>query len=276
MSDAVNLRAPDGATARVTLHGAHVVSWQPALDHGRLAGEQMFLSPRAVFADGEPIRGGVPVVFPQFSGRGPLPKHGLVRTRTWQLLHIGVDGAEALARFGLEDDPQTRMLWPHAFAVELEVRVGGESLSMSLSVRNPGATPLSFTAALHTYLRVDDLQGLRLHGLEDRAYWDAVQDLETRQDAQPLSIRGEVDRVYWSAPPELSLQDGARRLSLAQQGFVDTVVWNPGPQKCATLADMEPEGFRHMLCIEAAQIAQPVVLPPDGRWSGSQRLSVGT
>lgn len=272
---AIALRAPDGASARVTLHGAHVLSWQPAAAGGQAGEEQMFLSPRALFAEAQPIRGGVPVVFPQFSGRGPLPKHGLVRTRAWQLRHSGVDGSDAVARLVLEDDARTRAAWPHAFALELEVRVGGDSLSMALSVRNPGASPLSFTAALHTYLRVDDLERLRLQGLENQPYWDAVRDLETRQDGQPLSILGEVDRVYGSAPPVLSLQDGSRRLSVAQQGFVDTVVWNPGPQKCAALADMEPHGYRQMLCVEAGQVARPVVLPPQGSWRGSQKLTLG-
>ena len=44
----------------------------------------LYLSPQADYSPGASIRGGVPVVFPQFSGMGPLPKHGLVRTMTWE------------------------------------------------------------------------------------------------------------------------------------------------------------------------------------------------
>ena len=81
--DAVELRASDGASAVVTLHGAQVVSWRAA----GTGGEQLYLSPRSAYADGTAIRGGVPVVFPQFSDRGPLVRHGFARSRPWRLLH---------------------------------------------------------------------------------------------------------------------------------------------------------------------------------------------
>ena len=51
----------EGATALVALHGAHVLSWIPA--DGR---ERLFLGERAIYAEGAAIRGGVPVIFPQF------------------------------------------------------------------------------------------------------------------------------------------------------------------------------------------------------------------
>src|SRR5436305_1852990 len=75
------LVAPDGARAEIYLHGAHVTSWIPAGD-----GERLFLSASSAFRPGAAIRGGVPVVFPQFSDRGPLPKHGFARTSEWELV----------------------------------------------------------------------------------------------------------------------------------------------------------------------------------------------
>src|SRR5687768_12899777 len=60
----VRLRHPVGATADVSLHGAHVLSWKPAP-----ARERLYLSPNASHAPGTAIRGGIPVVFPQFAGR---------------------------------------------------------------------------------------------------------------------------------------------------------------------------------------------------------------
>jgi glucose-6-phosphate 1-epimerase len=58
----------NGATALVALHGAHVLSWIPA--DGR---ERLFLSERAKCGGGAAVRGGVPVIFPQFAERGPRP-----------------------------------------------------------------------------------------------------------------------------------------------------------------------------------------------------------
>ena len=78
---AVRVQSPDGAQATVLLHGAQVISWVPAG-----GANQLYLSPEAVIAPGQAVRGGVPVVFPQFAQRGPdtsLPRHGLLRTRVW-------------------------------------------------------------------------------------------------------------------------------------------------------------------------------------------------
>ncbi|MCH5754687.1 hypothetical protein MMA59_22970, partial [Salmonella enterica] len=67
-NDVIRLTAPDGATATMSLNGGHLLSWQPAG-----APEQLYLSPRSEYASGKKaIRGGVPVIFPQFSDRGPL------------------------------------------------------------------------------------------------------------------------------------------------------------------------------------------------------------
>ena len=85
----------DGATALVALHGAHVLSWQPA--DGR---ERLFLSDRAVFDGQAAIRGGIPVVFPQFAERGPLRKHGFARTAPWTFRGVNEDAA----LFELADD----------------------------------------------------------------------------------------------------------------------------------------------------------------------------
>ena len=74
------IEAPDGARAEIHLHGAHVTSWVPA---GETA-DRMFVSAASHFAPDAPIRGGVPICFPQFADQGPLPMHGFVRTLDWQ------------------------------------------------------------------------------------------------------------------------------------------------------------------------------------------------
>ncbi|MFM2053126.1 MAG: hypothetical protein RL456_1163, partial [Pseudomonadota bacterium] len=113
---AVRLRAPSGAQTTILLHGAHVVSWIPAGQE-----EQLYLSPTTKYGDGAAVRGGVPVIFPQFNQQGPLPKHGFVRNRAWQLETAEVRGEHAFAVLTLRDDAATRAIWPHAFTLELTV-----------------------------------------------------------------------------------------------------------------------------------------------------------
>ncbi len=100
---AVRPCAPDGAEATVLLHGAQVVSWRPA-QGGRPGEERLYLSDQAVFEAGHAVRGGVPVIFPQFERRGPLPRHGLARTRNWSAIEMRAASDHALTVLRLTDD----------------------------------------------------------------------------------------------------------------------------------------------------------------------------
>ena len=268
--DVVELTAPDGARAIVALHGAQVLSWTPAAG----GEEQLYLSPRSGFATGQAIRGGVPVCFPQFSDRGPLPKHGFARTRPWQLVSAEQGADDALAVLRLSDDAATRLLWPHAFEAELSVRIAGQTLELELACENRGEEAFEFTAALHSYLRVADIDEASVQGLAGLNYWDSAAKLEQQQRVNLLLPAGELDRIYFGVPGDLLLKDdGERQLTVRHQGFADAVVWNPGAEKCAQLPDMPPEGYRQMLCIEAASIGQPVRLAPGESWAGLQSLT---
>lgn len=275
--EALELRAPDGACATVLLHGAHVLSWIPA---GGV--EQLYVSPRSAYANGQAVRGGIPVCFPQFAERGALPKHGFARTRPWQLISAEQGEDDALAVLRLVDDSATRLLWPHAFEAELSVRVAGDSLEIELACENRGETAFSFTAALHSYLRVGQLDDVSLLGLGGLHYWDSVAGREQLQRSD-LLLPGspgveDLDRIYHQIKQDLTLREqGAdgrlRELLIRQQGFEDAVVWNPGAAKCAALPDMPPEGYRQMLCVEAAAIEHPLTLEPGQSWSGLQVLT---
>jgi len=173
----LHLTAPDGATAVIYADGAHVTSWRPAGGTSwRPAGgaEQLFLSPNSEFTPGRAIRGGVPLVFPQFSGEGPLPKHGFARNRMWQLEQAGVMGDQAGALFSLTDDAESRALWPSRFRATCQVVIGGDTLTVTLGVSNTDVGPFGFTAALHTYFAVTDCRQTEVHGLQDLAYRDAA------------------------------------------------------------------------------------------------------
>lgn len=265
---AVHLRSPDGAQATVLLHGGHVVSWIPAG-----AEEQLYLSPATAFGGSAAVRGGVPVVFPQFNMRGDLPvKHGFARNRVWTLEQAQVRGQHAFAVLSLEDDEASRAIWPHAFRLEMTVSVDAGRLDMELAVVNRGEVAFDFAAALHTYLACGDVRQAQLEGLINQTYLDAVTGETREQWIDVVSIAQELDRIYWNAPDELLLREPGRRLKLATQGFEDVVVWNPGPEKCAALPDMPADGWLGMLCVEAAQIGNPVRLAPGEEWAGMQTL----
>jgi glucose-6-phosphate 1-epimerase len=266
---ALRLRTPGGAQAIVSLHGGQVLSWVPPAGE-----EQLYLSPQAVAEPGMAIRGGVPVIFPQFELMGPdrsLPRHGLARTRLWQVDAHQQGPDHAQATLVLRDDDETRALWPHGFLLEMTVAVSADRLDMELYVENTGDTSWPFAAALHTYLAVSELTHVRLQGLEGCEYQDRVVDGMAVEDHPEKRFHGEVDRVYAKAN-NLLLRDGPRRMLIETAEMPDVVLWNPGPEKCAALKDMPEDGWQHMLCVEAARIHKPVTLAPGESWTGRQSL----
>jgi glucose-6-phosphate 1-epimerase len=252
----------------VALHGAHVLSW---IAGGR---ERLYLSPTAVFDGKSAIRGGVPVCFPQFNERGPLPKHGFARNLAWTPGRASSDESNGDARLGLQlaSGPATQAAWPGGFEFNLHLTLGPNRLQMELVARNTGTTPWSFTGALHTYLRVQHISAVQLDGLEGQPCWDALADTRNAH-AGAVRFDGEFDRVFRAAPGPLVMREGASALQITQsESFADTVVWNPGPAK--QLADLPAGGYAHMLCVEAAQVEQPLTLAPGASWSGWQRLAL--
>ncbi len=264
----LTLVAPDGARAEIYLYGAHVVSWVPAGGQ-----ERLFLSRKSAFHPGAPIRGGVPIAFPQFGTLGPLPLHGLVRLMPWEFAGAVIAGDRTTATFRLSDTEDSRRQWDHAFLAELAVALRGNTLAVTLSVTNTGAGPFDFTATFHTYLAVADIASTAVEGLAGLRYRDAAAGgVEVREDSARVEFPGEVNRIYFDAPSEARLVERDRAAVVQKAGFADTVVWNPGAAKCATMADLEPEDYRGFVCVEAAAVEAPIRLAPSERWQGSQTL----
>jgi glucose-6-phosphate 1-epimerase len=262
----------NAAGDRVEIHsdGAHITSWRTADGI-----ERLFLSQRSEFRPGVAIRGGVPIIFPQFAGLGPFPKHGFARITQWQRVSVPNESAD-VALFRLQDSAATRARWPQRFVAEYAIALGRDALHMTLTIHNTDQESWSFTAALHTYLRVQDIAQVAVAGLQGLCYSDSTAGgaLATEM-ASAVRIDGEVDRIYFSTTsPIIVSEPGQRSLVCSSDGFADTVIWNPGADKGAALTDLEADGYRRMLCVEAAAIAELIVLQPGSSWSGTQHLAL--
>ena len=266
---AVRLTLPEGSTCTIALHGAHVLGWTTADGV-----ERIYLSPDAVFDGQAAIRGGVPVCWPQFNQRGPLAKHGFARNMAWQVEPFD-EASPGQVRLVLADSDASRAIWPHRFRATLTVTLTPQGLRTALDVMNTGPDPWSFTAALHTYLRVDEVADARLEGLQGAARWDAVRDLRHPEASASLHFGEEFDSVYAAPAAPLRLVQPRGEVEIAQSAScTETVVWNPGPALAAKLADLPDDGWRHMLCVEAARIDEAVLLQPGAAWQGWQQLSI--
>ena len=259
LGELVNVPGPDGSMAVVALHGAHVVSWKTADDV-----ERLFLSTRATTDGGAAIRGGIPVCFPQFAGLGPLPKHGFARTAQWR--HRGS------GEFNLHVAADAWPGWPHECELVLNVGVGPSTLSVALTVRNIGATPLEFTGALHSYMSCGDVRNVRVSGLDGRPTHGGGQ---VSGDIAFGSGESDVDlSVLRSIGPVLCSESGRRKMLCAQTGFPDVVVWNIGEKLGAEMKDLGDGEWMSYVCIEAAAVERSITLDPGSTWHGSQLLVV--
>jgi len=187
----------------------------------------------------------------------------------------GLHAADLVLALG--DGPETHKSWEHAFRLQLRIRLLPQQLDLQLVLDNTGTQSMRFTAALHTYLAVPELPGTTLDGLEGSTRLDTLVQ-PNRQEAAPggpLILRGAIDDIYFDVPRPLRLHSagGALRIGMSG-GFVDTVVWNPGPEGAKALADMPDDDWRRMLCVEAACIGRPAEVPPGGRWLAGQQLQV--
>jgi glucose-6-phosphate 1-epimerase len=134
--------------------------------------------------------------------------------------------------------------------------VKGNTLSMNLEVRNTGEEPLPFAAALHTYYLVDDISQVRVTGAS----------------ADELSIDGNFDEIYSNVAGAMTIETGSLTLQVAQSGFTDAVVWNPGAADAAALSDMQDDEYKRFVCVEPA-VLKLVTLDEDEVWRGSYRVN---
>jgi glucose-6-phosphate 1-epimerase len=266
----VELAFDEGNTAEVYLNGCHVTSWR------NQGSEVLFLSQCSHFETGKAIRGGIPLVFPQF-GSGLLPQHGFARNNVWTLSSSRLtDAGEVEAVFVLKDSDATRELWDHEFRLECILTLG-KQLAMELRVQNIRSDSFEFTTALHTYFAISDIKEVRIDGLKGVEFLDSLKGRERFTELnRSVRFDREVDRVYLQTPDTLQIVDegGGRRIRIVTTGFPDAVVWNPWIEKAKRMEDFGDDEFPKMVCVEAGFIGKAVSLKSKEVWSGRQTLYV--
>ncbi|BCE01590.1 D-hexose-6-phosphate mutarotase [Marinicellulosiphila megalodicopiae] len=255
------------ASATVYDYAAHVTSWVGQSGHQRI-----FTSKQAIFEAPKAIRGGVPIIFPQFNEVGEFQRHGFARNVYWNKL----DTQTSSAHFQLNSDAQTREIWPFEFSADYKVDLSAQGLSLSLSVKNTDSKPITFTVALHSYLQIKSLKTCSVSGVKNLSYWDndgTDFSIRTKALTNELTFTDAIDRVYFDVKNDVVLDTGNGQLNISHSGFDDMVIWTPGKQAAKDMSDFADDEFDNMLCVEAAQIAKPITLLPNETWTGKQILT---
>lgn len=254
----------DWSSAEIYLLGAHVTDFRKKSEPPLL-----FVSQCSRFAEGEPIRGGIPIVFPWFGPREGMPNHGFARLADWELHEVTTvpDGGVSL-RFSL---PETtlRATFP-PFLANYVVTVT-DRLSLELIITNAsGDAPLTFEACLHTYFNVADVTAISIHGLKGAPYLDKMDNFARKTDtADALKINAEVDRVYLDTMETVEIHDPRlrRKIRVEKTGSRSTVVWNPWINKSGQMPDFGNDEYKQMICVESGNVGANKINLPPGRSS---------
>jgi len=250
----------------VQRHGACVTSYKtPSYD-------VFYIRPDAVRDGSKPLSGGVPFCFPQFGPSDAMQQHGFARNVNWTCVDVREESAggsrgfsysrnECRAIYELFDTKYSFKMWPKKFQARYSVDLSAGMLKLDFRVKNLGASKFDFTAALHTYYAVRDIDQIEIRGdFKGRTYLDKVSGEEKVEDRDTITIKEMTDSVYYGMNGEVELVDGDRSVTIQPvDKWGDLVIWNPYGE--------DAMGYKNFVCIENACITPQVV--EGGEWWSS-------
>mmetsp|Transcript_15745 Transcript_15745/g.23635 ORF Transcript_15745/g.23635 Transcript_15745/m.23635 type:complete len:304 (+) Transcript_15745:198-1109(+) len=281
------LELPESKTsAKIYTFGAHVVSFEVDED------EKLWMSSLSVLDGSGPVRGGVPIAFPQFADEGPLTQmHGFARESTWDV----IEGSSSNVTLGLKDSDETRAKWPHSFSLLYEIKLLPKGIVLHLKVRNTDEKSFTFSGCLHTYFKFDDALGVALHGFRKTAFADKADRRKEKVQDGPIEVKKEadksardagvkhgfVDRIHYNSPNNfqfIECNSGKVLYNICQSdSWTDTTVYNPylGDKQGPTFPDFDDDGYLYTICCEPTLSERnAITLDPGSEWEGKQEILV--
>jgi len=227
-----------GATCQLLDYGACLLSYQTG---GASRRECLFVSREAKLDGTKAVRGGIPLVFPQFGQQLELhpgmPQHGFLRINYWQVdeasLFDNEDSAGITYTLSLKDvRNDTRgsggKLWgkegieeptsPLALdcVCSYQVTIRANSFTTKLEIKNTGQQEFPLQALMHTYYFVEEQAALTgsscyVKGLEGYSCFDKITKEESIIGTDPITIPENtlVDRVHTPPPSNNHRNDDA-------------------------------------------------------------------
>lgn len=260
--------------AEIAHFGAHVMSFSETDPSGKKT-DLLWTTSKAVFDGSRAIRGGIPVIFPQFNQWGPLGSHGFARTSMWALVGVETDleGLGIKATFRLTESKATSETWGAEKKFIFDYTVGLKAdkdpgrMVIDSKISNTGSSEFGFTMALHSYFPVQDINSTIVSGFDSSfkglKFIDSLQGLKDRaamvvtETKDAIHFKEEVDRIYLNVPKKLQVVDKKANIAIMQETeFNDAIVWNPWVAKSKRMAkkDYNEDDYKKMVCVEVAEV----------------------
>lgn len=215
------------------------------------------------------VRGGQPVLFPQFAEFGPIKKHGFARDMPWCICEDtqikDLHRIKCSTEISELDFPE----WSYGAVLILSVELRPGIISQKLSIKNTGKKSFSWSGGLHPYFLITNFSDAKLDGLEGEYYFDRYAPIAKHVQKTPLVWNdGVCEKLYDQSPP-LSLWTGSNHLTLQTKGFDQWMVWNPGLEGAKRINDLPNEDWNKFVCIEPVCVDRPVFLEPGEVFEGA-------
>jgi glucose-6-phosphate 1-epimerase len=262
--------------------GAQLPGWSTDL---------FYCPPVRMRKEGHPIRGGIPILFPQFAKDGSttqgsnastrLPKHGFARQVFWRstLSHPQQDAAINCS--AVRHCVDARWVgyghaydWPYRCELSVKAELYDTAFEHTLTVRNLDCREFSYTGGIHPYWRVFDISRVLVEFSGSmRVVNRLTGERRLLMPREPLKISEQGCELLLTAASGSDnmawLSDGAFRLKLNVSGYCDWVLWSPGEAGAQALTDLPRGGWREFVCLEPVCLSTPQHLCP-----GEERMYV--
>lgn len=236
-------------SALIALQGAHLLSFQATN-----ASPLLWVSPNCDFTPGVALRGGIPVCLPWF-GPNPLdptkPKHGFARNRDWQLSDAKLQ-ANGSVQLVFSFVSGTNELFDFDFSAQLTMTLG-TNIKLAISIKNTDTKPFDCSWVLHSYHPVESLQTVRVQGLAGRTYLDNLESHTAKIQDGDVSFPTEVDRVYPAIENPVRIASKPA-IEIMHSNCPSVVVWNPGANNAAKIADIGAGNEQGYICVERGAV----------------------
>lgn len=282
----LKLKTAGGAECEIYLFGATVTKFKTA--SGK---DLIWLSSTAKLDGSKAIRGGIPLVFPQFGQPiKEMAQHGFARNNLWEFKSEKSSDTCVSVCLSLDNTVATHEAWAFPYKLEFDIVLEDFKLTTTYRVINTGPEPFKFQSLQHTYLNVTDISATSVVGLQNERFLDKASadpsalNLDVRAQAD---IKEFTDRVYVNVNArnntpivvkcptgDIVVHGSAYFNDPANVIPSDTVMWNPWAEKAKGMGDFDDDGYNKMLCIEPGLIADFHVLPPASEMGLVQVLSL--
>jgi glucose-6-phosphate 1-epimerase len=244
--------------------GGHVLQ-------AKLLGQDVFyVAPKILHQAGQPRRGGVPILFPQFNNEGKFPKHGFARVMTWKAVPSREIGKMSGQHWRATLEANTHSVdsfirntdaqWPHQAELVIDAVLEENSLAVSLTVKNVGATEFAFAGGLHPYFR-----------------WPAgdieIEQLGVRLSRDLMITEGAgIEEKFLHRSDRVTVLSATHKMTIKKFGFNEWMLWNPGPKH--SLQDIDYQDWQSFYCLEPISSISPHILQPLDVFTGGFSIQI--